>query len=78
MEYLAKIEGELDQFLLDNFSSVLDNAFDSFKYYSRIIKTIGEFKGEHRGSGSDVVGSIFRKLKAIIEPLAPSPAPRDK
>ena len=62
LEYLCIIENELSQFLVDNFSSVLENAFDSIKYYNKVIKMFTDFKTY----GQDIIGSIFKKIKAII------------
>lgn len=71
---MCKIENELSQFLVDNFSSVLENAFDSIKYYNKIMRMFTEFKT----CGSTIIASIFKKLQAIVEPLAPNPPLRER
>lgn len=52
----------MDQFLVDNFSSVLENTFDCLKYFGRVIKMFGELKT----STSEIVSSIFKKVKTIV------------
>lgn len=63
---MRKIEDKMNQFLIDNFSFLLESTFDIRHYFQKVSKLLDDCNKV----AADCFGGIFKKIKNVMEPLS--------